>query len=739
MRLFSAALVIALGLCLPAAPVAVAGFTSPDGFTLPYTSDGRQQVAPGVHHDWGYAEAAEGRQRVNVLEVDPSTPGIHLETSLPRVGGVGAERINARERTTSQALFRSVEGHRVVAATNGTTFNSWPSGQISPRGLNVRDGELLTAGHSLNGLGPILAFGVDADGQAMIGTPELAVELRLADDTVVPLQRVNQGPLPNEAALYMPRYDTHTSVRPISPDLRITEVIVETGDLTLTPRASFGGTVVEVRRDVGDAPIGPGQVVVSAIGSSADLLAAVQAGDAVSLAVSVTEGDRDWSAVRNAIGARELLVRDGQIEILPNRPAQIADHHPRTALGVTANGGVIMVTVDGRSEDSGGLDLVELAEMMISLGAVSALNLDGGGSTTMAVRKPGDVEVSIVNTPSDAGGERTVANSLLVVSTIPTGTLSNLLVAPPTVTLAPGSSRQMTTRGHDEAFNGIPIDPSAVSWALSNTDAAQISSSGLLTASAPAELQVTATVGFVSATASVSILDPQSGPIVSVPQVQFGGTGGVRKAKAYMSVSWMQSSGAGPIVAVELQRTIDGGGWLSMTLPEPAPTSVLKYFKFGRRYVLRVRVTDSEGNSSPWVQSPAFKLTAYNENSTSITRSTGWTLISSINNIGSRYGRSEARGDSVALDYSAMQVAAIVNRGPKHGLVNVYLGTGVMPTGVGPLSLYQSTRKLRRVLYVSQPPTDYIASAGRIEVRNASTGTRKRAEFDAFIVLAPAD
>jgi len=278
-----------------------------------------------------------------------------------------------------------------------------------------------------------------------------------------------------------------------------------------------------------------------------------------------------------------------------------------------------------------------------------------------------------------------------------------------------------------------------VSWALSNTDAAQISSSGLLTASAPAELQVTATVGFVSATASVSILDPQSGPIVSVPQVQFGGTGGVRKAKAYMSVSWMQSSGAGPIVAVELQRTIDGGGWLSMTLPEPAPTSVLKYFKFGRRYVLRVRVTDSEGNSSPWVQSPAFKLTAYNENSTSITRSAGWTLISSINNIGSRYGRSEARGDSVALDYSAMQVAAIVNRGPKHGLVNVYLGTGVMPTGVGPLNLYQSTHKLRRVLYVSQPPTDYIASAGRIEVRNASTGTRKRAEFDAFIVLAPAD
>ena len=41
------------------------------------------------------------------------------------------------------------------------------------------------------------------------------------------------------------------------------------------------------------------------------------------------------------------------------------------------------------------------------------------------------------------------------------------------------------------------------------------------------------------------------------------------------------------------------------------------------------------------------------------------------------------------------------------------------------------------MLFLSQPPTDYTASAGRIELRNASTGTRKRVEFDAFIVLAP--
>jgi hypothetical protein len=732
MRLLYAALVTALVIALPAPRPATAGFS------LPYTSDGRQQVAPGVHHDWGYAEAAEGRQRVNVVEVDPSTPGIHLETSMPRSGGVGAEKINARERTTSQALFRSSEGHRVVAATNGTTFNSWPSGQISPRGLNVRNGELLTGGRSQgDGLGPILAFGVDPDGRAMIGTPVLTIELTLADGAVVPLQRVNQGPLANEAALYLPRYDTHTSVQPISPDPRITELIVETGELTLTPSSSFGGTVVGVRHGVGDAPLAARHAVVSAVGSAADLLVSVANGDNVSLTVSVDEAGRDWSNVRTAIGARELVVRDGQIEILPNRPAQIAAHHPRTALGVTAEGGVIMVTIDGRSQDSGGLDLIELGEMMLELGAVSALNLDGGGSTTMAIRKPGNVEVSIANTPSDPGGERTVANSLQVISTVSTGTLSDLVVNPSTVTLAPGNTRQMTVRGHDAAFNGVPVDPSAVNWAVTNTAAAHISASGLLTATSPAELQVTATAGDASGSASVSILDPQAGPVVSTPQVALQATGAVGKRKAPLIVSWSASSDAGSIVAVELQRRIDGGGWLNMTLPAPAPDSVVRNFKFGRRYVVRVRVTDSAGMTSPWVHSPAFTLLAYNENSQSINRSTGWTNVRSYYSVGSQFGRSATKGASVVLNYSGMQVAVIGNRGPKHGLADVHVGPSAVR--VGPIDLRRSRLQLRRVLFAGQAPTNYANSASRIELRNASTGTRKRADFDAFIVLARLD
>src|SRR5215208_5250466 len=106
-----------------------------------------------------------------------------------------------------------------------------------------------------------------------------------------------------------------------------------------------------------------------------------------------------------------------------------------------------------------------------------------------------------------------------------------------------------------------------------------------------------------------------------------------------MVVSWTASSSAAPIVSVELQRTIDGGGWLDVALPTPAATSVIKDFKFGRRYVVRVRVMDSTGATSPWVQSPPFTLFSYNENSASVTRSPNWTLVASYSSVGAQFAR----------------------------------------------------------------------------------------------------
>ena len=83
--------------------------------------------------------------------------------------------------------------------------------------------------------------------------------------------------------------------------------------------------------------------------------------------------------------------------------------HPRTAVAKLKDGKFLMITVDGRQPGvSVGMNLQELAEYLLSLGATDAMNLDGGGSTTMFL------DGKVVNTPSDKEGERKVSDAIVV-------------------------------------------------------------------------------------------------------------------------------------------------------------------------------------------------------------------------------------------------------------------------------------------------------------------------------------
>ena len=84
----------------------------------------------------------------------------------------------------------------------------------------------------------------------------------------------------------------------------------------------------------------------------------------------------------------------------------IDGNHPRTAIGFSRNGEkIIAVAVDGRTQGSKGITQTQLAQLMVDLGAYHAINLDGGGSTTMLTRRPGDEVLTLANTPSDGGSK----------------------------------------------------------------------------------------------------------------------------------------------------------------------------------------------------------------------------------------------------------------------------------------------------------------------------------------------
>lgn len=118
-----------------------------------------------------------------------------------------------------------------------------------------------------------------------------------------------------------------------------------------------------------------------------------------------------------AVGGRPVIVRDGQVSTeATDANAFATTRHPRTAVGITTDGHLLLVVVDGRQPSfSVGMSLAELADLMRGLGAHEALNLDGGGSTTMVARDPASGELRIVNRPSDKAGERPVGDALAVV------------------------------------------------------------------------------------------------------------------------------------------------------------------------------------------------------------------------------------------------------------------------------------------------------------------------------------
>jgi exopolysaccharide biosynthesis protein len=147
-------------------------------------------------------------------------------------------------------------------------------------------------------------------------------------------------------------------------------------------------------------------------------LALLKRGTQVTLDVAYdpVEGEpKSWAAAQDIVGGAGLLIRDGRdvedwsVETFTQGFAE--SRHPRTMIGTTGDGTIWLVTVDGRQPQlSVGMTLVELRDLARKLGLVNALNLDGGGSTTMWVQG------QVVNSPSDVAGPRKVSDALLVSS-----------------------------------------------------------------------------------------------------------------------------------------------------------------------------------------------------------------------------------------------------------------------------------------------------------------------------------
>ncbi len=183
------------------------------------------------------------------------------------------------------------------------------------------------------------------------------------------------------------------------------------------------GRVIDIRSARGGT-IPAGGRTVQATGAQVDALLAVAhpGRELVVMATLIDDRGRPvpTSPITSVVNGGPELVRDGRLHATPGADGMVHPgnpsfyygwvhkRNPRTFAGVDAQGRTVLITADGRSTSSLGLGIAETAAVAKALGLRNAMNLDGGGSTTMVV------DGAVINVPSDATGERPVGDALVV-------------------------------------------------------------------------------------------------------------------------------------------------------------------------------------------------------------------------------------------------------------------------------------------------------------------------------------
>lgn len=190
-------------------------------------------------------------------------------------------------------------------------------------------------------------------------------------------------------------------------------------------------------------------------------LSALKVGEQIKL--SVTAADPRWNDAQQAIGAYQLLLKDGVVQEGLDNTA-----NPRTALGIKANGQVILYTMDGRRAGySVGASMRQVAARLKELGCVDAVLFDGGGSTTFGTTGALDNAFTLQNKPSD-GSQRAVTNALFFVSDMKaTGELGSLYVTAPDNLFLPGGRTTLTAQGIDTGYHPMNTTYSDVTYTVS--------------------------------------------------------------------------------------------------------------------------------------------------------------------------------------------------------------------------------------------------------------------------------
>lgn len=383
-------------------------------------------------------------------------------------------------------------GYRVVGGINGDFYDTATG---YPLGILVSDGEVLS------GSSEYYAVGFRADGSVVMGTPKMSIvasatgrSLKLAS---LNKPRVDKAGVTMLTSDYRDDHTTGSSVEKEGVNVLAT---------VIGGRAEIGGElylrVDQVVEDAQARTLAENQVLLTGASNGYDeglgFLRSLTPGETVT--ISITTADPQWADVTEAVGAYYLLVENGVAKTDFEVSAA-----PRTAVGVKANGELVLYTLDGRQNSvSMGASLGVLAKRMVELGCVSALCLDGGGSTTAVAAMPDGTASKLLNSPSDSAQRKVTNHIMLLAPGGATGIPGGVYLSAGAPAVLAGHSVKLTANATDTNYYpmSLPLEFYATAGEVQNNTFIAPRQGGTVT--------VTASCNGLTAQRDILVLDAPS-------------------------------------------------------------------------------------------------------------------------------------------------------------------------------------------------------------------------------------
>jgi putative cell wall-binding protein len=384
-RIVAASLAVLLLTAIGARPVSAQVDDPPD---TRITSDPVDADERFVEH--ARAQVSLGVEHVQYRRADPLA-----HAHVARISPAAAHRlrvVSARDEVSGrrESVASMCARHDCVAAVNG---DYWDAFGVAA-GVVVADGELYRSPPPLHA-----QFVLNAGGVPSAEPLPWSVNLTLGGGQVITIDAVNRPVGEDQVVLYTPRKGTTTGTPDGTREV-ILQVLATNVDGTMTVR------IVD-QRTTGNVAIEPNRLILAARGSADVFLSQLGTEAATGNDTGIIRVDVGGAV--HALGGSPRLMAGGNYAF-PYNDGAANSRAPRSAVGWTITGEMLLVAVDGRQAGySNGVSYTELARLLARLGAIEGISLDGGGSTTFVV------ESSVRNRPSDNNNTaRAVANALVV-------------------------------------------------------------------------------------------------------------------------------------------------------------------------------------------------------------------------------------------------------------------------------------------------------------------------------------